>query len=81
MVSSFRNMYVSRKRRLSAYLLLVSGYTLSKSKKTRRKRLWAKEWLIRREERGAYRTILNELNVQDSQDYRKSVSQLLKQRL
>ena len=29
-----------------------------------------KEWLSRREERGAYRTILNELNLQDQTDYR-----------
>ena len=45
---------------------------LEHSKKERRKRrIWARDWLLKRKERGAYNGILSELRLTDKEDFRK----------
>ena len=43
---------------------------LDKKKKSRRK-IWTREWLLKRNERGAYNGIVNELRLTDKEDFRK----------
>ena len=49
-----------------AYMSLCTSYTvimeLDTKKKSRRK-VWAREWLLKRNKRGAYNEILNELRL------------------
>ena len=41
------------------------------SPRRRRRYLWVKDWLLRREERGAMNNILQELQLESEEDYRK----------
>ena len=57
-----------------AYMSLCSSYTVSMeldAKKKSRRNIWAREWLLKRNERGAYNGILNELRLTDKEDFRK----------
>ena len=51
-----------------AYMSFCASYTvimeLDTKKKSRRK-IWAREWLLKRKERGAYNGILKELRLND----------------
>ena len=37
----------------------------------RKRKFWVKEWFLRREERGAYSMIMQELRLQDAESFRK----------
>ena len=39
--------------------------------KRRQRKVWVKEWFLRREERGAYNMIMQELRLQDAESFRK----------
>ena len=57
-----------------AYMSLCSSYTVSMeldAKKKSRRNIWAREWLLKRNERGAYNGILIELRLTDKEDFRK----------
>ena len=57
-----------------AYMSLCSSCTVSMeldAKKKSRRNIWAREWLLKRNERGAYNGILNELRLTDKEDFRK----------
>ena len=51
-----------------AYMFFCASYTvimeLDTKKKSRRK-IWTREWLLKRNERGAYNGILNELRLNE----------------
>ena len=57
-----------------AYLPFCVSYTvimeLDTKKKSRRK-IWTREWLLKRNGRGAYSGILNEFRLADKEDFRK----------
>ena len=57
-----------------AYMSFYAAYgvimELDKKKKSRRK-IWTREWLLKRNERGAYNGIENELRLTDKEDFRK----------
>ena len=36
-----------------------------------RRKIWTREWLLKRNERGAYNGILNELRLTDKENFRK----------
>ena len=40
-------------------------------KKKSRWKIWTREWLLKRDERGAYSGILNELRLTNKEDFRK----------
>ena len=57
-----------------AYMSLCASYTVSMeldAKKKSRRNIWAREWLLKRNERGAYNGTLNELRLTDKEDFRK----------
>ena len=49
-----------------AYMSFYASY----EEKSRRK-IWTREWLLKRNKRGAYNGILNELRLTDKEDFRK----------
>ena len=57
-----------------AYMSFYETYAvimeLDTKKKSRRK-IWTRKWLLKRNERGAYNGILNELRLTDKEDFRK----------
>ena len=57
-----------------AYMSFCASYAvimeLDTKKKSRRK-IWTREWLLKRNERGSYNGILNELRLTDKEDFRK----------
>ena len=55
-----------------AYMSFYASYAVIMDwirRKSRRK-IWAREWLLKRNERGAYNGILNELRLTDKEDFR-----------
>ena len=49
-----------------AYMSFCASYTVTMemdTKKKSRRRIWAREWLLKRNERGAYNEILDELRL------------------
>ena len=42
-----------------------------KKKQKKKKRIWAREWLLERPNKGAYNGILSELRLTDQEDFRK----------
>ena len=44
---------------------------LETCKKETKKRIWAREWLLERPNKGAYNSILSELCLTDQEDFRK----------
>ena len=57
-----------------AYMTFCVSYTdmmeLDTKKKSRRK-IWAREWLLKQNERGAYNGVLNDLRLTGNEDFRK----------
>ena len=57
-----------------AYMSFCASYTvimeLDTKKKSRRK-IWAREWLLKQNERGAYNGVLNDLRLTGNEDFRK----------
>ena len=50
----------------------MQAHIIQKLKCNRRKRkVWVKSWLRRRDEKGAYNDIIQELRLEDRYDYRK----------
>ena len=45
--------------------------TCKKKKRNKKKRIWAREWLLERPNKGAYNGILSELRLTDQEDFRK----------
>ena len=59
-----------------ATIVIACGAELLKrndSRKRRDRTIWVKDWLRKRDERGAYNNILNELKLNDSESYRKYI--------
>ena len=57
-----------------AYLSFCASYTVIMeldTKKKQRRKIWIREWLLKRNEKGAYNGILNELRLTDKVDFRK----------
>ena len=45
--------------------------TCKKKKRNKKNRIWAREWLLERPNKGAYNGILSELPLTDQEDFRK----------
>ena len=59
---------------LIAYFVSCGAYALIEelNKKTQvKRRIWTRDWLLKRQEKGAYNGILNELRLTDKEDFRK----------
>ena len=57
-----------------AYMSFSASYTVIKeldAKKKSRRKIWTREWLLKRNGRGAYSGILNEFRLADKEDFRK----------
>ena len=55
---------------ICAILISASAVIVSEKRQKRNRRIWAKEWFLKREEKGVYNTLLEELRVQDAESYR-----------
>ena len=53
-----------------AILVATSAVVISQRKQKRRRMVWTKEWVIKREEKGAYNMLLEELRMKDADSYR-----------
>ena len=68
--------YSDEKELLGFFVISLGVVALTQEKvikkKTRvKKRFWMKEWLHSRFQKGAYNGIINELRLQDQEDFRK----------
>ena len=59
----------------SALVLAATGIVLAlavkKGRKRRKRRIWVKTWLSRRDEKGVYNNLLQEMRLEDSESYRR----------
>ena len=51
-------------------LVAASASVISQRKQKRKEKIWTKEWFLKREEKGAYSTLLQELRLKDAESYR-----------
>nr|XP_022905462.1 uncharacterized protein LOC111417424 isoform X1 [Onthophagus taurus] len=59
------------RRAKTAAALLVAEYWFRKEERKRKKRkIWVREWIERRNELGAFKSLVNELRIEDSQQFR-----------
>lgn len=59
---------------LCATIILASSAELLKQnslKKRKARKVWVKGWLLKRDEKGAYNNIMNELRLTDAESFRK----------
>ena len=57
-----------------AYMTFCVSYTVMMeldTKKKLRRKIWAREWLLKQNERGAYNGVLNDLRLTGNEDFRK----------
>ena len=57
-----------------AYMSFCASYTVIKeldAKKKSRRKIWTREWFLRRNGKGAYSGILNKFRLADKEDFRK----------
>ena len=57
----------------TASLLYLAAASRSILKPKRKRKVWVKEWLRKREEAGAYNSIMNELKLTDQFSYRRYI--------
>ena len=53
-----------------AILVATSAVVISQRKQKRCRMVWTKEWFLKREEKGAYNMLLEELRMKDADSYR-----------
>ena len=53
-----------------AVLVAVSAVIIAQRKHKRNRMVWTREWFLKREEKGAYNMLLEELRVKDANSYR-----------
>ena len=61
-------------RRLSLILLacaVISKYAEKNERKRRRRNTWVKPWIQRRDEKGLYNNLIQEMKMEDRYDYKK----------
>ena len=67
---------MGRKRKIAGALLILAVIrkrrrTRQESLKRRRRTIWVKPWLANRDAKSAYNNILQELRLQDQEEFRK----------
>ena len=61
----------SERAKRRKWLLLLMMYRIQRKKKRVKRTIWVKQWLAAREQQSSYYNILQELRVQDAENYRK----------
>ena len=65
------NMDVDAVIRLESTLIITVLLTKGRVKSRRKRKLWVRKWIARRESRGAYNAIMQELRLEDAEGYRR----------
>ena len=65
------NMDVDAVIRLASTLIITVLLTKGRVKSRRKRKLWVRKWIARRESRGAYNAIMQELRLEDAEGYRR----------
>ena len=50
---------------------LIIANILRSRKKNKKRKMWVKSWLLRRDEKSAYQNILQELRLEDAENFRR----------
>ena len=50
---------------------LIIANILRSRKKNKKRKMWVKSWLLRRDEKSAYQNILQELRLEDAEHFRR----------
>ena len=62
----------TQKRIICTILLTTGAYVIhKKNKQVRERRVWVKKWLLDRNTKGAYASIMNDLRLHDQESFRK----------
>lgn len=59
------------KKIAAAAVLIAVVVKRKKARKQRKRNLWQKSWIARRNERGAYHALVQELRLEDEESYRR----------